>query len=310
MTSARISTLRQAAFFLCLPGLVAAHVRNDRVYPILYLSDEALEEIQLDDGIVDEWYDLAGEPNLIISDFTDKKSGTPLDPSDLDFRIWLAWHDDPVRLYVAFVGSDDVYENTHDYDVETNFRNVIWKHDSIGLIVDGDHSGGGGFTGDPTEEDVIEANGNAQLYSAISQTPAGPNIDGGGRASGTPPGWIYLPPYADGGGGVFSEAPVISVIELYVTPFDSWEGWDYPGQMEVSQLAAGKVIGFGIIVYDHDPGEQEWWTPGRMQWQRAWRRDADGLLDGLLLRPDLPGPGDSAVESVSWGRIKAALEVK
>ena len=36
----------------------------------------------------------------------------------------------------------------------------------------------------------------------------------------------------------------------------------------------------------------------------------DFLLDGLLLGPDLPGPGDSAVESVSWGRIKAALEVK
>ena len=189
MTSARISTLRQAVFSLCLPGLVAAHVSSDRVYPIPYLSDEALEEIQLDDGIVDEWYDLAGEPNLVISDFTDKLSGTPLDPSDLDFRIWLAWHDDPVRLYVAFVGSDDVYENTHDYEVETNFRNVIWTHDSIGLIVDGDHSGGGGFPGnrDVTEEDVIEANGNAQLYSAISQTPTGPNIDGGGRLQEPPP---------------------------------------------------------------------------------------------------------------------------
>ena len=104
MTFARISTFRQAVFSLCLPGLVVAHVSSDRVYPIPYLSDEALEEIQLDDGIVDEWYDLAGEPNLVISDFTDKLSGTPFDPSDLDFRIWLAWHDDPVRLYVAFVG--------------------------------------------------------------------------------------------------------------------------------------------------------------------------------------------------------------
>ncbi len=301
MTSVRCNAAWLTAFCLCLPALALAHV-GDRIYPISYLSDEALAEIQLDDGIVDEWYDLAGEPNLIISDFTDKMSGTPLDPSDLDFRIWLAWHDDPVRLYVAFVGSDDVYENTHDYDVETNFRNVIWTHDSIGLIVDGDHSGGGGFTVDPTEEEVIEANGNAQLYSAISQTPTGPNIGGGGR----PSGWIYSPPYADGGGGVFSEAPVISVIELYVTPFDSWEGWDYPGQMEVSQLAAGKVIGFGIIVYDHDPDEQEWWTPGRMEWRRAWRRDADGLLDGLLL-PAGAGPEDTAAESVSWGRIKASL---
>ncbi len=101
------------------------------------------------------------------------------------------------------------------------------------------------------------------------------------------------------------------MIELYVTPFDSWEGWDYPGQMEISELAVGKVIGFGIIVYDYDTsGEREWWTPEPMAWQRAWRRDADGLLDGLLLGPDLSGPGNSAVESVSWARIKASLEVR
>ena len=153
MTSVRISTLWQAVFSLCLPGLVASHVGSNRVYPIPYLSDEIVEEIQFDDGIGDEWHELVGEPNLIASDFTEKLSGASFDPSDLDFRIWLAWHDDPVRLYVAFVGSDDVYKNAHDYDVDTNFRNVIWTHDSIGLIVDGDHSGGRGFTGDPTEEE-------------------------------------------------------------------------------------------------------------------------------------------------------------
>ena len=223
-----------------------------------------------------------------------------------------SWHDDPARFYLAFVSTDDVYKNTHDYNVDTDFRDFIWTHDSIDLIVDGDHSGGRGFTSEnPTEEESIKVRGNVQLYSAISQTPTGPNIDGGGRWTGTF-GWNSLPPYADGGGGVFSEAPVISVIELYITPFDSWEGWDYPGQMEVSELAAGKVVGFGIIVYDWDDSsdEPEWWTPGRMAWHRAWRKDADGLLDGLLLGPDLSGPGDSAVESVSWGRIKAALEVK
>ena len=66
-------------------------------------------------------------------------------------------------------------------------------------------------------------------------------------------------------GGVFGESPVISVIELYVTPFDDWEGWDRPDKIKVSRLSAGKVVGFGIIVYDHDPFE-EWrtaWTPGR-----------------------------------------------
>ena len=64
--------------------------------------------------------------------------------------------------------------------------------------------------------------------------------------------WTALPPYGEAGGGVFGEAPVISVIELYITPFDDWEGWDSPGEIEVSKLSAGRVIGFAMIVYDYD----------------------------------------------------------
>ena len=38
------------------------------------------------------------------------------------------------------------------------------------------------------------------------------------------------------------------------------------------------------------------------------RLQADVFLDGLLLSAD--APEDSAVESVSWGRIKASLEME
>ena len=98
---------------LCYPTLglllwlaiqAGAHV-GDRLYPIVYLSDEMLAEIQLDDGSVDEWYELVGEPTLSLLDFKEEIANSPLDPSDLDFRIWLAWHDEPARLYVAFVAS-------------------------------------------------------------------------------------------------------------------------------------------------------------------------------------------------------------
>ncbi len=40
-----------------------------------------------------------------------------------------------------------------------------------------------------------------------------------------------------------------------------------------------------------------------------WALQADGYLDGLLLPPE-GELEDSAVESVSWGRIKAALEME
>ena len=60
MIFARINTL--VVFFLCLPGLALAHV-GDRIYPIAYLSDEIVKEIRLDDGQIEEWFDLVGEPS-------------------------------------------------------------------------------------------------------------------------------------------------------------------------------------------------------------------------------------------------------
>ena len=104
-----------AALVLLLgSGLSTEAHLGDRVYPISYLSDEMLERIDLKDGLVDEWYELVGEPSMTLLDFTEELYQSPLDPADIDFRIWLAWHDEPARLYVAFVASDDVYKNTHD----------------------------------------------------------------------------------------------------------------------------------------------------------------------------------------------------
>ena len=110
--------------------------------------------------------------------------------------------------------------------------------------------------------------------------------------------------------------PTISVIELYVTPFDQWGGgWDSAEDNEVSDLEAGKVIGFGIRVIDCDLEEegQLYWIPEAMSDGKDAdiaidRLQADVFLDGLLLSAD--APEDSAVESVSWGRIKASLEME
>ena len=192
-----------------------AHV-GGRVFPIPYLTDEMVENIQLDDGSVHEWIELVGEPTLTLLDFTEENVNSPLDPADLDFRIWLAWHDEPARLYVAFVASDDVYLNHHDYDSSIVSRRYIWGNDSITLAIDGDHSGGaGGSNGDSLEE-TIELYGQTQNYVAIPYTVSGPTLSNPtyrvetGKLS-----WTTLPPYAESGGGVAGESPVIWVIEVY-----------------------------------------------------------------------------------------------
>ena len=36
------------------------------------------------------------------------------DPSNLDFRIWLSWHDVTNRIYLAYVGTDIIYHNNYE----------------------------------------------------------------------------------------------------------------------------------------------------------------------------------------------------
>ena len=83
----------------------------------------------------------------------------------------------------------------------------------------------------------------------------------------------------------------------------------------MSDFAAGQAIGFAIMVYDWDekPGSWEYFTA--IQTERPYTDmvdlRADVFLDGLLL-PAQPTDSEerTAVESVSWGRIKASLEMK
>ena len=303
---------------LSLAMSAGAHV-GDRVYPIAYLSDETLEEIRLDDGSVDEWYELVGEPTMTLLDFTEEKEDSEPDPADLDFRIWLAWHDEPARFYVAFAASDDVYKNTHDYGVDwsTSFRDNMFTHDSIMLGVDGDHGGGEGCSSDScSDEEWLKISGQNQKYEAVARTN-GPILDDSWTRFHTGSfAWTGLPPYGEGGGVVAGEAPFISVIELYVTPFNQkGNAWDSLEGAVISDLAAGRVVGFTIAVHDYDPPDTFWmfWVPEADRdsdlFHDIMRYRADGFLDGLLLPDENVGPADSAVESVSWGRIKAALEV-
>ena len=302
-----------------------AHVGN-RVFPIAELTDEMLAEIQLD-GSVDEWFDLIDEPTLTRLDFVaELEEEDSQDPSDIDFRIWLAWHDEPARLYVAFVASDDFYQNTHDYDVDwlTSFRDdMIFSvpNDGIVLGIDGDHSGGPGR--DDTGAIPLEVTGETQVYEAISRTPgSGPIMDDlptrqwGGVFS-----WMTLPPYGEAAGSVASEAPIIWVIELYITPFDHrGEVWASPEGSVVSDLTAGQIIGFAIGVFDVDDREllsSEQLAPevqvmdsDREVFWDIQSYSADYFLDGLLLSADSADLEDSAIEAVSWGRIKASLEME
>ena len=305
----RIGNCWHAAFglLLWLPASAAGHV-GERLYPIPFLSDEMLAEVQLQDGSIQEWYELLGEPAMTSLDFRESVEGGTPDPASLELRIWLAWHDDPARFYVAFLAADDVYKNTHDPSVDS--LQFFEDNDRIELAIDGDHSGGVGcrFSNCSTEDgwaDYAEAHGQTQYYRAIARTASGPTLAGMVN-------WQGLPPHGEGGGGVVGEAPVVSVIELFVAPFDSWEnGWDSAQNNVISGLTPGQVIGFAMVVYDHDPPQEyyevEYWVPEGVDWLDLLFVRGDGLLDGILLPVE---PEVTAVEGSTWGRIKASLKVE
>ena len=186
------------------------------------------------------------------------------------------------------------------------------NNDGIALGVDGDHSGGPGY--DFGLDRLVEASGETQLYEVISRTPVGPILDDlRSRHWSEVFSWMTLPPYAEAGGRVAGETPVIWSIELYITPFDHrGQELTSPEGSVASDLSAGQIIGFAMGVFDGDGREsnaqlapEALVDPDREVFGDIANFRADYFLDGLLLPA-----GGTAVESVSWGRIKASLEME
>ena len=90
------TTWRTIALIAVTASLCPAHL-GDRVVPIHEIPEESFSEIDLHDGDIDDWLTVIGEPSLTGLDLTADLSGDgeEYDPSDLDFRIWLAWYRGP-----------------------------------------------------------------------------------------------------------------------------------------------------------------------------------------------------------------------
>ena len=280
-----LSGKRRPFFFIAaitcanlLTGWATAH-EGDRVVSILEITDDMLAQIDLRDGTTDEWPDLLGEPTLKTIDF--EMNDFSYDPSDLDFAIWLGWHEELDRIYFAGTFVDDAY-------LETAGSSSSSYRDYIQLIVDGDHS--------PERASIFSDEGRFrnkyQRYWAAAMVPEGPIMilplisDSLGD-------WMLYPPYADGEGSVVGEQPAIWSMEFFVTPFDLLTALE-PDSSVVSDLRAGEVLGFGVRVSDSDQ------TGEANKWYNLFGTDV------MLLSHDQAG---SVVRDRTWGRIKAALEL-
>ena len=294
--------MRALPFRIVIPILLTAICSKaqwpDRLYPFRELTDEMRARIDLKDGSIEDWLEVLGEPTLTGLDFAAYPSDT-YDPSSYDCRLWLAWHDATDHLFVAAEIVDDFYVHLDEWPLE------YFGDAAVLFFVDGDKSGG-----------IVVDNSSymhmvhAQLYTAFARTYSNDSNVDLSHVSST---WMDRLPYADGGGAIVDSQPIFYVVEFFVTPFDRLI-WDDPEESVIADLFEGKTIGFALSLADLDSEESsDPVTPD--SWLELFGPDAsrdqlyvyesDLWASGILLGAD--GTDGTAVESVSWARIKASL---
>ena len=265
-----------------------------RIFPIVELTDADVARIDVHDASIDDWLEVSGEPTLTGLDFVPSIRSDPYDPADMDFRIWLAWHDPTDRIFVAMERSDDMYANEYQYWPAENSPDTrtIWSYDSY-ISFDGDRSGGGASSFWAST---------AQWYLAIAEVFADvPQLIIGSVMDSFP--FVVQPPFGDVGGGSFGQEPTLSVTEFYVTPFDRLmvgqsNQVDGLEQVVVSSLHVGKIIGFAIAVLDIDMKSEEFDNVLHLRSENAVEHAVtppDFMVEGLLVGPGEIPPDENTV---------------
>lgn len=303
----RFVTLALAgAFVLAFQRPSTAHI-GGLVYPIYELPTSDLPDIH--DGSIQDWEDVLPGTSLTQNDFAplNVADGAGINPADLAYRVFMAWHSASQTVWAAIERVDDVYINTYaGGDLTT-----IWQYDSIEFMLDGDHTGGSynGFDANTYSADELKqlSNYQAQQYVAIAESPDNKLIGYQGAGQG----WVGNPPWADAGGFAQGESPNTSVIELYATAWDALD-WRGPELSRRSRLAANGIIGFQISVPDFDTEAGAYHGFHTLSGQANTWRQAENFVDGQLI-PCSTGdcgsaPTPTAVAEDSWGRIKAAFK--
>ena len=286
-----------ALLTLVLAGAASAHL-GDIIYPIYELPTSDLPDLH--DGTLEDWEEVLPAASLDQQYFVSYGGLGAIDPSDLAWRVFLAWHGASQRIYMAIERLDD----------------VLIVGEGTNLSVDGDHSGGqyAAFQGVGEEQRKRLEYSQVQQYNVRAESRDGLLLH-----TRTPGAWEGAPPWADVGGFQHGESPNLSVVEFAVTAWDDMN-WEGPELSRRSALEAGKIIGFHIDVEDSD---RESFSSG---WFRLALPEivgqgqsgdftythfmfAENFVDGELIpchRGDCSG-ATTVVTQDSWGRIKAGF---
>lgn len=279
--------------------------QEDQVYHLLQLTDSDLLSIDINDGSIEDWVAIIGEPTLTAKVFGNQGVTGLNNDKDIDYRIWAGWHQATSRIYLAMERIDNIYINEYiGPNAIGNNTGIIHHHDSaLEVAVDGDNSGGifwdllSGVFGDDIDFNGVVNGQEAQEFVGIAQSISGQHVDWSGDGAE----WIHEKPYADGGGGVrIGPDSTVTVTEFYITPFDVVVA-DGPDQSLVSRLSAYQVIGMGFGVPDFDlkiGSYKSHYVFPPLYWP-FW--NADDLADFILIPKT---ENETVVQSRTWGQVK------
>ena len=280
---------------ILLAGDALGHMPAGEMVRAVHLEDGRTPIV---DGEFDDWEDIA--PVLQMADFDDLVAGADIDALDFDLQVWIGWNDTENRLYLAVEVTDDIHQVDRPKGSATT---RIFQDDDLEVFVDADHSGGqyADFS-DLSPDEQLARNGTEANHFVL----AGPHEDGEDFVNFSAAGWYALRdgPYTQadlrfegtpGGVGVTRyEMSLVLFDRVNVTA-------DFLSSRH--DLRPGEVIGFNLELNDFDSHSElfdaKWSLSGGFNAFRLSERFTD-----LWLEPPVTA---TAVQDVSWGRIKASF---
>ena len=306
-----VRILLAVSMVFALTAVAGAHEPPGVTYFAFQFPVHALPVV---DGDLSDWDMVPEAYQLTLSeDFeeTVRGIGTDFDLEDINIRAIIGWNQETNRIYSMMEVVDDFLHNKRENPSGHN-----WD-DDINFVVDADHSGGDLYPDgahDLSDEERLQVEySTGQLYTALV-----PPIDGW---------WLFMyhhdtefpwltdgkttpsPEYLEAGWSRTgeSEGPGTYTYEFKVTP---WEFLDYRGPelSTITILEEGKIFHSWLMVKDYDTDESYEGSYDFPPIHNGWR-NANLTADFECLSVD-PELFPTAVETDSWGRIKASLLIE
>ena len=256
------------------------------------------------DGDLTDWEVVGDSYTILTGQFHDLVAEA--EASDLDdfaARLMVGWNKAENRLYIAAQVRDDI----HQIDRPAGSATVLFfQDDAMELFIDADHSGGqfANFA-ELSHEEQLQRNGAEANHFVL----AGPPPDKDFFVNYSAAAWYALPdgPYTGAAlefAGVLGGEGVTNY-EVMLVPFDRVDV-NAVFQSEEHLLQEGEILGFNVEFNDFDVHSERYDAKWSLSGQYNSNRFSDRFTD-LILMP-LEGTFQvTAVESISWGRLKASL---